>query len=864
MARTIAADAGLRRNDGPPVWRRDNPFFWKTLRAESRRSFLFVRMALTIATLAALLLGGMALERRLDFGTRGLIGFLGISTLGLTFLAVSLAHTLFVLGARGALATSLQAETRRQTLEGLLLTPMPRAAMLLAMAVAPALGASLVALAGLPLYVLLNQLGGAEWRDVGLLYVLFGLAAFAPPSYAVPALSGAAATPDAPQLMAVGRAQEQRRAEGAAGWSWFSLIWMFVALRPLLGVLGGSWLSHGLSVLPPSVTRLGPLVVFAWPYSLTQTLGSPLPFYNVHVVPFVYALPLIFGGWISSTLKSAAALTAGSPQEMIRTGLFRRHAALARLLNRTALLCFLGVMWRVWVLGGDTAALTGHASLDPAWDAAGLLLLTGSVAQIQAAWRALGVAPRGKGSGRGRPPLRLVRRALRVAWRPLRLLVWMFALTCAFGGLSPFVGPVLGMAGRLGLVALACVVFAVGFHVWAASFGGKSGDRILGMVALLLALPFAALSVPDPRFWGVAALSPATAWLGQFAGAQALLASWPYWKLGALPSAWGLTIAAPAVTGLLLGANGYARMKRRFVPLASAPAAPADAAAPARHAARTASLLAWVTARTDNPLFTHELRVRTRSGHWFSALYGVPLALVLLVSVAVRYPDYAHFVSFTALFHPFRQGGFASGPPPSVFADLAAILQSWQIYLCALNGQTIGESLIVRDQQRGTLGFLLLTPLRAGQIFWGKVWGQTSGFGLGLILLGAGGLVLTLLAAPAIGLGPALSTWAGTQIFALSLFTLSVSLGAALATHALLLKSLRGVSTLLVMAALAGGVWLVLRLTPDGPSSWQRLGAQMAVGSLCAFALSFPAFAYALWRFRALRRRDITFGDQAG
>lgn len=874
MARTIAADMGRRRTNGPPAWRRDNPFFGKTLRAESRRPFLFIRLALTVATLALLLLGGMALERRLGFGARGFMGFLGVSPLGLAFLAVSLAHTLFVLGARGALATSLQAETRRQTLDGLLLTPMPRAAMLLAMAVAPALGAGLVALAGLPVYVLLNQLGGAEWRDIGLLYVLFGLAAFAPPSYAVPALSGAAATPDAPQMMAAGRAQEQRRAEGAsaAGWSWFSLVWTFIALRPLLGMMGGSWLGHGLSVLPSSVTRLGPLVVFAWPYSLTQTLGAPLPFYNGHLVPFVYALPLIFGGWISSVLKSAAALTAGSAQEMVRLGLFRRHAALARMLNRIALLCFLGVVWRVWVLGGDTGGLTGHAVPDPNWGAAGLLLLLGSIAQIQAAWRALGVAPRGKSSGRLRPPVRLVRRALRLAWRPLRLAVWMFGLACVLGGLSPFVGPVFWMAGRLALVALTSVIFVVGFHVWAASFEGKSGDKASARVniapgalaMLLFALPLAALSVPDPRFWGVAALSPATAWLRQFADAQALLNSWPYWKMGLLPP-FGLAVAAPIVAGLLLGASGHARAKRRFAPPVSAPtvAAPVPPAAPARHAARTAALLAWVTARTDNPLFTHELRVRTRSGLWFSALYVAPLLLLLLVSVAVRYPDYAHFVSFTALLHPFRQGGFASGPPPPVFADLAAILQSWQVYVCALNGQTIGENLIVRDQQRGTLGFLLLTPLRAGQIFWGKVWGQTTGFGLGQIFLCAASLLLTLLAAPAVGLKPALMTWATTQALALSLLTLSVSLGAALATHALLLKSLRGVSTLLVMAALAGGVWLVLRLTPDEASSWPRLVIQMEIGSLCAFAVSVPAFAYALWRFRALRRKDIPFGDQA-
>ena len=79
--------------------------------------------------------------------------------------------------------------------------------------------------------------------------------------------------------------------------------------------------------------------------------------------------------------------------------------------------------------------------------------------------------------------------------------------------------------------------------------------------------------------------------------------------------------------------------------------------------------------------------------------------------------------------------------------------------MLGFRGQIIGEGLIARDRQRGIWGFILLTPLSARQIFWGKVAGQTALPGAVWAVCGLGSLILYLLAAPAFGLLPALAAW---------------------------------------------------------------------------------------------------------
>lgn len=278
--------------------------------------------------------------------------------------------------------------------------------------------------------------------------------------------------------------------------------------------------------------------------------------------------------------------------------------------------------------------------------------------------------------------------------------------------------------------------------------------------------------------------------------------------------------------------------------------------------------MAWVTAHTDNPLFTYEMRTRTRDGRWYDNLIIAGVLLPLVVGLAARYPDVIGLFSFFAVLGFFHGGSPLGLLPPTAmqaYADLAALLLSIEFYVLALRGQVIGEALFWKDQERGTLGGLLLTPLTSGQLFWGKVWGQSSGYVASWAICGAVGLLLYGLASPLIGLGPALGAWAMSQAFIAAAFILGMGLGTALAAHTLRFRVLRGLSTLLLIFAYGAGfrlfIWPDLFATPLNPAI--LLTHRLAFGTLYALVLAVLAFAYAHWRVVVLRHRDMAFGEGA-
>ena len=410
-------------------------------------------------------------------------------------------------------------------------------------------------------------------------------------------------------------------------------------------------------------------------------------------------------------------------------------------------------------------------------------------------------------------------------------------------------------AGKIGLVGISTVVWAVGVR----RALPKVGTWVTG--ALLYVVPFAALSVPGLSL--AAALSPVAAWIDLFAGGPGLVSRFPAWHLGLLPP-FGVCAAVPFVVGLALMA---ARRKTRQP--AEAVQAVSSKRAPVRNEARTTALMAWVTHRTDNPLLIYEMRVRTRSGRWFDWLLSAPLLLFAAVAAALVYPDVVESFVFMSPFHFFYSSPLAlvrGGASIGRWGDytallvLASLLLTWQCYGLGLRGQVIGESLITKDRQQGTWGFLLLTPLTIPQIFWGKLFGQTAAVlatwaGAGLCCL-----ALYLVCAPQVGLGPALAAWGSGQLLVAALLTLGLSLGTALATFPAMQKTLKGLSTLLLVLVVGGIAYADVMYGPDG---W-NLAAQIFAGSAFALALSVPLFWFAVRRLTKLRERDVAAGDGAG
>ena len=434
----MRADFGLTVPGGP-IWLRDNPFLLKQNRAEARRRGLSLRLAAVVVILGGLLIGGLILQHTLSSQASNIIQFLFQASFPVTlFVLLSFVHVLLIVNARAAAAVSLADEARRATLPDLLMTPLRRAEMLLAMGVGPARSAFLLALAGLPVYTLLGQFGGLTGWEIVCLYVLFLLLCYQPPQSAVPALSGPGQAPDAllARFTAVPNSRVMRRASYLG--IGFPLVLGTLFFGQFLGAVGGGWLTHLFSALNlPPLSGFSFSLFLSWPYYAVQVLSERLPFFHVSLSPLWYVLPLMVMRWAGTALASAAALSAGTLAEMRLLPVWTRAQTLSRWTVRAAGLCGLAVVWRAWVESGDTAGLARLYAAGPGWDAAGLLLLLGGFSLPNVCGRAL-AEYRVEGaalplSGKPRPPLLVLRRALRRSLRPLGVAVAGFFAVCALG-----------------------------------------------------------------------------------------------------------------------------------------------------------------------------------------------------------------------------------------------------------------------------------------------------------------------------------------------------------------------------------------------------------------------------------------------
>ncbi|MCW3060071.1 MAG: hypothetical protein JWQ02_1892, partial [Capsulimonas sp.] len=168
MARAVADDFGLNtetrvRRGVSPLWLRENPFLARTMRSETRRFPFFWRFVIMLLLTGAALVGVLTLNQEFPAFMRILAAnVFGASAPTLAAAAVITVQTVLITATRTALSPSLATEARRQTLDGLLVTPVRPAEMILAMTIGPLRGSLLMGLAALPLYVLIQQLGGME------------------------------------------------------------------------------------------------------------------------------------------------------------------------------------------------------------------------------------------------------------------------------------------------------------------------------------------------------------------------------------------------------------------------------------------------------------------------------------------------------------------------------------------------------------------------------------------------------------------------------------------------------------------------------------------------------------------------------
>lgn len=831
----ILSDLGLG-GPNPPVWARDNPFLFKAGLADLRRFRLGWRLAWTVGILGAIVLGAAALTQAYPqaIGTVT-AGVFGIPLPFALLCLLTFVHAMLITSARQASALALSEEMRRGTLPNLLMTPLRPAEMALAMGVGPARTAALTALVGLPLYALLAQIGVLTGRDVLFLLLLFALICYAPPVFALPVRGGDTLTPDTAAGKAASLPVRRAGRGGQAGAAIWSYGFAALTISPLLGTLGG-WLAHLLTALglslPGPMGRI--LVIFAWPVYGAQLLGTALPLFHARLFLLPFVLVLLVSGWVAAALETAAALSAADLAEMGRLPLLSRARTLRRWAGRLAVLLGLGVVWTAWVESGDTASLVGGSSGINGAEAAGLLLLLGGACLITVGQRAFA------------SPALSLRRVLVRGGRPLGAAGVLFLLACALGGLSPF-------APAVGLVCLELLAVGAATVVWGWSLARRVPSLSKSLFIPLL-VPLLALSLP-PSLSLLSVLSPVAAWVSLFPPLAALVPNLP-WHPAALPPLWEC-VAGLAVVGAVLAGGvktpGKVSVLRTKKESTKKPVVE-------RHQALTARLMADVTARTDNPLFTHEMRVRTRSGGWANWRVAAPAIFAAACLLGLTYPEVIAVVSFLSPFHFFPTSFLNSGPP---WANLAALTLTAECFFVAFRAPAQGEALLMRDRQRGIWGFLLLTPLSASQIFRGKLLGQSAGPLAALGVCAVAALLFSLFSAFTVGLLPALAAWSIGQGFALCLWLLGVAVGAALSSWNVFSRGLRGAAPLLFTGLCGFGLWAQFQWLPFGfgPSDWRVMATRLLVGIAEMLPVAAGLLWFAEWRIGAMRRRDIVAGD---
>lgn len=824
----------------PAAWLRDNPFLFKAGLSDLRRFRLGWRLAWTVGSLGAIVLAAAVAARAYPQAIRtGTVGAFGVSLPFALLCLLTFVHATMIASARQAAGFALAEEMRRGTLPNLLLTPLRPAEMVLAMGVGPARTAALTALVGLPIYALLAQIGVLTGRDALFLLLLFALTCYAPPVFALPVLGGEALTPDTAAGKAASLPVRRAARGGQAGAAVWSYGFAALTISPLLGNLGG-WLVHLLTALglslPGPMGRI--LIIFAWPVFGAQLLGTALPLFHLHVYPLPFLLILLMSGWVASALETAAALSAADLKEMARLPLLSRARTLRRWAGRLAVLLAVGVVWTAWVESGDTALLAGGVSGTHGADAAGLLLLLGGACLPTVCLRAFA------------SPTLALRRMLVRAGRPLFAAGVLFLLACALGGLSPF-APAVGMA------CLELVVVGTATIIWGWSLSRRLPSLAKTLFVPLL-VPLLALSLPAPLSL-LSALSPVAAWISLFPPLASLVHNLP-WHPAAPPPFWEC-VAGTAGVGLVL--TGGVKTPGKVSVLRTTIQAKKPVVE--RHQTLTARLMADVTARTDNPLFTHEMRVRTRSGQWGDWRIFAPIAFLVLCVLGLTYPDFVNFLSFLSPFHFFHGFGFGGIGVQPPWANLAALMLAAECFFLAFPASARGEALLMRDRQRGIWGFLLLTPLSAAQIFRGKLLGQSAGPLAALGVCGAAALLFSLLSAFTYGLLPALAAWAVGQAFALCLWLLGIAVGAALSSWNVFSKGLRGAAPLLFTGLAGLAVWAQFQWIPFGfgTSDWRVMATRLGMGIAEMLPVAAGLLWFAEWRIGAMRRRDIVAGDGA-
>ncbi len=847
----------------------DNPFFWRELRRDLRRAEPYRTLLRAVLWLSStLLLVGWAVWAILVAigGTvHAPIGSVGAR---IAFSVTATVHALLVShAARNRINGLLAREAAGATLHQLLLTLIGPFELLGYLSVYPFAFGLAVAAAGLPLYIVMVRIGLLTWHELLALYLILAWLAAAAPSWRTPAFQEAS-----PEELSAA-VQSQMRTDGVTS-----------VVLPIMGItaaciVGSSALGihafnpHWLDSVPPDVWTSLPVLPFTFMWMAVRFLTTPFTWFGVPLPPWIWLIPLLLLGRVSSLWLSSAYLRVA---HWTHVPYLPDAVALNQWIGwvgRLRWIAALGYLWQP-LLASDLPGglLRSRTPLTPADNLAGLVYLVGGICLLTAVQRL-----------RARLNPRLPQAPAPPTFR--QMVLWFFpaAVVLLVGAItSPracFSGQVARTTALLGGASATALALA-----WSLGSGSRRTWASIFALSLFLPLvPFAPvdwLGAANPMV-GLLSLSPQLVASQQVLGIPYHIPPWQAALL--IPLAFAGT-ARIAWRRQILPEKVRPPRERRAGAWAppGAPTAPTQGSPPPQSTApgwvppqpQTAEAwtpsppdLAWRTRRlsvaaaaalrgvyrhTDNPVALLSARRHlpgTMGIDW--AILGTGAYLCSFM-VAIVVPEMflvgLVFPVVADLLYPEQLPRFAWGMSMFV-AVLVLLTLARSTFVCGAVAKSYRK-----ERERATLGFVLATPLPSRWIAVGHLTGPALPAVVLWGLCGAGAALPTLLLAI---YHPVAAVWGWALGFGSALLYLGLS-AASGAWFGVTLERARDLS----LAGLVPPLWL-MALAALGGFLTLRLGVPYLVSAVLFVVLlaasGTAAWALAVNKLERQRRGDLPF-----
>ena len=796
-------------------------------------------------------------------------------------------HIWFIAGAStNRSLLMLQQEAHRDTLSSLLLLPMSPFQLLLQAGIYPWLVGMRTAIVLLPLYVFCVALDGISWLDLAMLYIVFAMVATSFPFWRRPILSETAlvVSPTQPtpganiataqtvtgMPTATSGSQAANMGNGSGGWMvLFFLLPMAISGFAFLVGRSPQGIRDVLSpYFPESLMSIMLPSMLSWPLLIARGLITPFAWFNWHVPPLPFAVTFFLLARYLQIVRTSEFLSVGTFRDLAAQPTYLRRRRVEGVVRIAQMFVVTGYLW-IWAVGnGNLSFLVNTAAKSSRTDAglAGFVYLLLFAAIVRGLFRVCQLAHWQRGERAARIAVRSISMAAAIRYLAEPFLFFgIFGSLCAFvAGANPFTPPLLTLMGHM---------LAIGLSGMLLNYGAT---RLIGQLVLLVGIAVAVAWAFSLSLYHLTVVQP----LEYFSATLGLLyvgqASWnPIGPLFEPNVVWWRWPLMCGVTGLVLTLTAVAmRIKIASVLPENVTPVPLD---PTRVGEETftdppvslkgdkpkladtpfALALIRVLQRCwDNAVMVKELRVRLRG-----KLESGSVRAIAFILVVVTVTFYVGLPAVPRLFG----GGIAGGlfGKETLGGAILCCFYLVMLFRALIGGFTTFHAFMV-ERDKSTLGFLLLTPMSALSIVFGKLAGILLPGSLFLAMLGVWTLLLSLINLPELGL-LALAVWGGAM---LSVVALNLVLGMSMLAVASIFPK--------IPMQYAGCLWaILLQVIVQGTVNLARfvrpllmqLTAMIGLSSfetwllgiVCALLVTLLATLIAGFGVARMRKKDLTF-----